>query len=67
MPPVNLADSAGAERSPYRVAMLDVFNRFATSPDRCKVLQGFGDYRNTLHDVGLAKGFQWINSTRLIF
>lgn len=67
MPPVNLADSAGAERSPYRVAMLDVFNRFATSPDRCKVLQGFGDYRTTLHDVGLAKGFQWINSTRLIF
>lgn len=63
LPPVDPADPASAERSPYPVALLDVVLRFATSPERCKVLKGFLDYRATLHGMGLVRGFQWVNGS----
>lgn len=60
LPPVN---PTSAERSPYPVALLDVILRFATSPERCKVLKGFLDYRAALHGMGLVNGFQWLDGS----
>lgn len=63
LPPIDPADPISAERSPYPVALLDVILRFATSPERRKVLNGFLDYRAALHDMGLVSGFQWLDGS----
>lgn len=63
LPPTDPADPTSAERSPYPVALLDVILRFAISPERCKVLKGFLDYRAALHGMGLVSGFQWLDGS----
>lgn len=63
LPPTDPADPTSAERSPYSVALMDVVLRFATSPERCKVLKGFLDYRAALHGMGLVSGFQWLDGS----
>ena len=63
LPPIDLADPTSAKRSPYPVTLLDVVLRFATSPERCEVLNGFLDYRAALHGMGLVSGFQWLNGS----
>ena len=63
LPPTDPADPSSVERSPYPVALLDVVLRFATSPERCKVLKGFLDYRAALHGMGLVSGFQWLDGS----
>lgn len=63
LPPIDPVDPTSAERSPYLVTLLDVILRFATSPERCKVLKGFLDYRATLHGMGLINGFQWLDGS----
>lgn len=60
LPPIDPVNPTSAERSPYPMALLDVILRFATSPERCKVLKGFLDYRAALHGMGLINGFQWL-------
>lgn len=63
LPPIDPVNPTSAERSPYPVALLDVILRFATSPERCKVLKGFLDYRAALHGMGLVNGFQWLDGS----
>lgn len=63
IPPIDPADPTCVERSPYPVALLDVILRFATSPERRKVLTGFLDYRAALHGMGLVSGFQWLDGS----
>ena len=63
LPPIDPVDPVSAERSPYHVTLLDMILRFATSPDRCRVLKGFLAYRAALHNAGLIEGFQWINGS----
>ncbi len=63
LPPINQANPTSYERSPYSVAILDVVMRFGTSTERCRVLEGFLDYRAALHGMGLVRGFQWLDGS----
>jgi len=63
LPPVNSLQATSAERSPYRVKLLDLVMRFSTSPERLKILRGFLDYRAGLHGMALIKGFQWLDGS----
>lgn len=51
------------QTSPYRVAMTDIVNRFSTSPERVEILRGLLNYRAALAQVGIDKGFQWIDGS----
>jgi len=37
--------------------------RFATTPDRQRILAGFLNFRAALHSAGLTQGFQWLNGS----
>jgi hypothetical protein len=63
LPPVNSLQSTSAARSPYRVKLLDLMMRFATSPERCRILRGYLDYRAGLHSMALTHGFQWLDGS----
>lgn len=63
LPPIDPASPTSVERSPYQVTLLDVVLRFATSPERCRILSGFLEYRAALHGMGLVNGFQWLNGS----
>jgi hypothetical protein len=63
LPPTDPNNPTSTERSPYKVSLLDIILRFATSPERCKVLNGFLDYRAALHGMGLVSGFQWLDGS----
>jgi hypothetical protein len=45
--------------SPYRVKVDEVVSRFATSPERVAILEGFLEYRKQASDFGL-RGLQWL-------
>jgi hypothetical protein len=63
LPPANFALPTSAERSPYTVSLVDLVSRFATSPERIAILDGFLRYRTRLHAAGLAEGFQWLDGS----
>lgn len=63
LPPVNSLQATSAERSPYRVKLLDVVMRFATSAERCNILRGFLNYRAAVHSMALTQGFQWLDGS----
>lgn len=65
MPPLNSISPVDADRSPYEVSLSDAMFRFGTSPDRCRILAGFLEYRRRLHLAGLDKGFQWLDGSFL--
>ena len=64
MPPIRPgAGSTSADRAPYRVSLLEFVERFAVSPTRASILQGFLNYRAALHAAGIIVGFQWIGGS----
>jgi len=63
LPPINPSEPISVERSPYRIALLDLVMRFATSSERCQILRGLLDYRAELHGMGLVNGFQWLDGS----
>lgn len=65
LPPIDVVNPASVERSPYRVALLDVVAQFATSPERRQILRGWLGYRAALHGIGLTVGFQWLDGSFL--
>lgn len=65
LPPIDPELPTSPQRSPYPVTLLDVVMRFSTSPERRKVLNGFLDYRATLHKMGFCEGFQWLDGSFL--
>ncbi len=65
LPPINPASPAATDRSPYGVSLTDLILRFNTSPERQSILTGLLNFRNALHGVGLAHGFQWLNGSFL--
>ncbi len=52
-----------ADRSPYLVKLHQVVDRFAASRDRTSILQGLLNYRKSLHELGIVKGFQWLDGS----
>lgn len=65
LPPINLVSPTSTDRSPYAVSLTDVVMRFATSPERIKILAGLLNYRAALHTIGLTRGFQWLDGSFL--
>jgi hypothetical protein len=65
LPPFLGASPGGSpsEMAPYRVTVAEVVQRFATSPERAKILTGFLDYRAALRGAGISSGFQWIDGS----
>ena len=65
LPPINSVSPTSTNRSPYVVSLTDVVMRFATSPERIRILAGLLDYRAALHTLGLSSGFQWLDGSFL--
>ncbi len=65
LPPIDTEAPASSRRSPYPAPLLDLVQRFSTSQERQAILHGFLEYRQALHDVGLASGFQWLDGSFL--
>ena len=57
------AGFTSADRAPYRVSLRQLVTRFAVSPARAAILQGFLDYRAILHTAGVIVGFQWVDGS----
>lgn len=56
-------DGASSDRSPYTMALHAVVDRFAKTPERIAILQGLLDYRAALHEIGVDRGFQWLDGS----
>lgn len=64
LPPIRPgAGPTSADRAPYRVSLQQLVTRFAISPERAAILQGFLNYRAALHAAGIIVGFQWIGGS----
>jgi hypothetical protein len=53
------------DRSPYKAVLADVVERFSTSPERIKILQGLLRLRAMFHGLGVVSGFQWVDGSFL--
>jgi hypothetical protein len=51
------------DRSPYRVSLVAVVERFATSPERVQILRGLIAYRAALAQTIITGGFQWLDGS----
>lgn len=65
LPPIDEAQPASPSRSPYRVTLADLVQRYATSAERRQILGGLLRYRQALHGLGLVRGFQWLDGSFL--
>ena len=53
-----------SDLSPYPCTVVELCNRFATSPKRKSILEGFLNFRQELFNLNLT-GFQWIDGSFL--
>ncbi|MDZ7853919.1 MAG: hypothetical protein U5L98_15055 [Halomonas sp.] len=65
LPPVDANSPTSPNRSPYQVALVELVDRFGTSNERIRMLDGFLRYRQGLHNAGLTQGFQWLDGSYL--
>jgi hypothetical protein len=64
IPPIRPGEPGHSpERSPYKATLLEMIDRFCTSSARLSVLEGYLDFREALHGVGLAAGVQWLDGS----
>lgn len=63
IPPIDAANPLSTYRSPYETNLISIVDRFASSNERCEILQGFLDHRAALHQMGLVEGFQWLDGS----
>ncbi len=58
-------DAAGmlSNRSPYRVSLTAMVQRFGDTAARRELLAGLLNFRAALHQAGLTRGFQWVNGS----
>ncbi len=63
LPPIDEQNPISPERSPYKVSLADIIKKFATSTERCNILDGFLRYRESLQKLGFIDGFQWLNGS----
>lgn len=66
LPPVRPGmPGASSERSPYLVELISFVDRFSTSSERSRILKGFLEFRAKLHELGIIRGFQWLDGSFL--
>lgn len=63
LPPMNDVNPTGFDRAPYEVTLSQVVERFATTLERCDILDGYIKHRAELHKMGLTVGFQWLDGS----
>lgn len=64
LPPVRPeVHGSSPDRSPYRVALATLVDRFAITPERMSILDGLLRFREKLHSLGIVSGFQWLNGS----
>ncbi|QEU28815.1 DUF6932 family protein [Pseudomonas luteola] len=63
IPPIDDSDPTSNVRSPYYTTIGQVVGRFATSLERCLILEGFLNHRGELHRIGVSNGFQWLDGS----
>lgn len=63
LPPRDATSPSSPERSPYRVQLADVVLRFATTPRRREIVEGWLEFRSALHANGVVQGFQWLDGS----
>jgi hypothetical protein len=63
LPPNDIVNPVGPLRSPYPATLTEFVDRFATSWQRCKILDGFLEFRAELHAHGALAGFQWLDGS----
>lgn len=63
LPPIDPIAPTQTHRSPYRVTLIDVVKRFASSPDRRRILCGWLQFRAQLHSMDIKQGFQWLDGS----
>lgn len=63
--PAILPGEAGhsLNRSPYAISCIELVERFGSSIKRLEILQGFLNYRKSLHALGLVQGVQWLDGS----
>lgn len=54
-----------SNRSPYQTDLFILLDRFASSPERRRILDGFLRFRQTLHTLNITRGFQWLDGSFL--
>ena len=65
IPPFDVRDPASANRSPYLTTLSDLVLRFGDNEKRRAILAGFIRYRDFLHNLGMVRGFQWLDGSFL--
>lgn len=66
LPPVRPgAPGHSPDRSPYVASFSQIVERFATSAERIRILQGLLSYRAALEGRGISSGFQWLDGSFL--
>lgn len=65
LPPINEEEPTSPERSPYKTSLTSFVDRFATTPERCSIINGYLRHRSELHSMGLTSGFQWLDGSFL--
>jgi len=64
IPPIRPGEPGHSpERSPYRTSLVEIIDRFDSSPARLDILEGYLTFREGLHHAGLASGIQWLNGS----
>lgn len=64
LPPIRPGQPGhSTDRSPYHVTLTDVVERFATSPERIRILRGLIAYRTALAQTIIVGGFQWLDGS----
>ncbi|GHC54365.1 DUF6932 family protein [Roseibacillus persicicus] len=54
-----------SDLSPYPCSTVELVDKFATSPERKAILDGFLKFRERLRTEGLRQGFQWLDGSFL--
>jgi hypothetical protein len=65
LPPYVGKPTRKEDLSPYKCTSSELCERFATSPDRIKILKGFLSFRERLQVHGLILGYQWLDGSFL--
>lgn len=64
LPPIRPGNPGNSlDRSPYLVDLVSIIDRFATSPERIAILDGFLRFRAALHHAEIISGFQWLDGS----
>lgn len=63
LPPFAGVSPSVAGMSPYVCSMLELSQRFCTSAARVKLFNGLVSYRQSLVNVGITTGYQWLDGS----